>query len=447
MKMFNKKVKIPKDAIWLVPGLKVKRWFALSIIGSVLAVLGATFVFKLEPLYYIVKTAKEIFHIVPPEPVGIAFIILGALLFIFAWKKTNLSMMDTNDADSRRIKDSIGEVLYRRMKLNHGPKIVAIGGGTGLSMLLRGIKKLTNNITAIVTVGDDGGSSGRLREQMGVLPPGDIRNCIAALADDDNIVTKLFQYRFKAGEGLEGHSFGNLFITAMTSICGDMVSAIKESSKVLLIRGRVLPATCDDMKLYAQMEDDSIVKGESNIPEAGKKIMKLGCEPANCRPTPDTVEAILDADIIIMGPGSLYTSVISNFLVKDITKAVWQSKAKKIYVCNAMTQPGETDNYSASDHVKTIFDHARIDGIDDSNKNFFDAVLVNNFIPRNLSEKYEQAGSLPVEIDITELRKLNVEVVERNLLEDNHDGYVRHSCTKIAKSIYYWYKKSLKKKN
>lgn len=445
--MFNKKVKIPKDAIWLVPGLKVKRWFALSIIGSVLAVLGATFVFKLEPLYYIVKTAKEIFHIVPPEPVGIAFIILGALLFIFAWKKTNLSMMDTNDVDSRRIKDSIGEVLYRRMKLNHGPKIVAIGGGTGLSMLLRGVKKLTNNITAIVTVGDDGGSSGRLREQMGVLPPGDIRNCIAALADDDNIVTKLFQYRFKAGEGLEGHSFGNLFITAMTAICGDMVSAIKESSKVLLIRGRVLPATCDDMKLYAQMEDDSIVKGESNIPEAGKKIMKLGCEPANCRPTPDTVEAILDADIIIMGPGSLYTSVISNFLVKDITKAVWQSKAKKIYVCNAMTQPGETDNYSASDHVKTIFDHARIDGIDDSNKNFFDAVLVNNFIPRNLSEKYEQAGSLPVEIDITELRKLNVEVVERNLLEDNHDGYVRHSCTKIAKSIYYWYKKSLKKKN
>lgn len=447
MKMFNKKVKIPKDAIWLVPGLKVKRWFALSIIGSVLAVLGATFVFKLEPLYYIVKTAKEIFHIVPPEPVGIAFIILGALLFIFAWKKTNLSMMDTNDADSRRIKDSIGEVLYRRMKLNHGPKIVAIGGGTGLSMLLRGVKKLTNNITAIVTVGDDGGSSGRLREQMGVLPPGDIRNCIAALADDDNIVTKLFQYRFKAGEGLEGHSFGNLFITAMTAICGDMVSAIKESSKVLLIRGRVLPATCDDMKLYAQMEDDSIVKGESNIPEAGKKIMKLGCEPANCRPTPDTVEAILDADIIIMGPGSLYTSVISNFLVKDITKAVWQSKAKKIYVCNAMTQPGETDNYSASDHVKTIFDHARIDGIDDSSKNFFDAVLVNNFIPRNLSEKYEQAGSLPVEIDITELRKLNIEVVERNLLEDNHDGYVRHSCTKIAKSIYYWYKKSLKKKN
>ena len=446
MKMFNKIVKMPKDAIWLVPGLKVKRWFALSIIGSVLAAIGVTFMFKLEPLVYIVKTAKELFHVVSPEPVGFLLIIVGAILFVLAWKKTNLSMMDTSDINSRRIKDSMGEVLYRRMKLNHGPKIVAIGGGTGLSMLLRGIKKITNNITAIVTVGDDGGSSGRLREQMGVLPPGDIRNCIAALADDDNIVTKLFQYRFKTGEGLEGHSFGNLFITAMTAICGDMVSAIRESSKVLLIRGRVLPATCDDMKLYAKMEDDSIVRGESNIPEAGKKILQLCCEPENCKPTPDVVEAIKDADIIIMGPGSLYTSIISNFLVKDITRAVWNSKAKKIYVCNAMTQVGETDNYSVSDHIKTIFDHARLEDIDDSNKNFFDAVLVNNYTPRNLAEKYEQAGSFPVEIDSGELKKLGIEVVERNLLEDNKDGFVRHSCTKIAKSIYYWYKKSQKNK-
>ncbi len=445
MKMFNKKVKMPKDAIWLVPGLKIKRWFALSVVGSILAFVGATFVFKLEPLYYIVKTAKELFHVVPPEPVGILFIFVGAVLFILAWKKTNISMMETGSIDEKRKRQSMGEVLYRRMKLDHGPKIVAIGGGTGLSMLLRGIKKITNNITAVVTVGDDGGSSGRLREQMGVLPPGDIRNCIAALADDDDIVTKLFQYRFKTGEGLEGHSFGNLFITAMTAICGDMVTAIKESSKVLLIRGRVLPATCDDMKLYAKMEDDSIVRGESNIPEAGKRIMQLCCEPSDCKPTPDVVDAIHNADLIIMGPGSLYTSIISNFLVKDITRAVWQSKAKKIYVCNAMTQVGETDNYSVSDHVKTIFDHVRLPEIDDSNKNFFDAVLVNNYMPRNLAEKYEQAGSLPVEIDITELRRLKVELVERNLLEDNKDGLVRHSCSKVAKAIYYWYKRAVKK--
>ncbi len=444
MKIFDKKVKMPKEAIWLVPGLKVKRWFALSVAGSVLAALGATFLFKLEPLDYIVATAKKLFYIVPPEPVGALLILTGVVLFFLAWKKTNISMMN-DDIDSQRIKGSMGEVLYRRMKLDRGPKIVAIGGGTGLSMLLRGIKKITNNITAIVTVGDDGGSSGRLREQMGVLPPGDIRNCIAALADDDDIVTKLFQYRFKTGEGLEGHSFGNLFITAMSAICGDIVSAIRESSKVLLIRGRVLPATCDDMKLYAKMEDDSIVKGESNIPEAGKKIIQLCCEPADCKPAPDVLEAIHNADIIIMGPGSLYTSIISNFLVKDITRAVWNAKAKKIYVCNAMTQPGETDNYSVSDHIKTIFDHARLDDIDDSNKNFFDTVVVNNFIPKNATEKYEQAGSLPVEIDTAEIKKLGVELVERNLLEDHKDGLIRHSCTKVAKAIYYWYKRAIKK--
>ncbi len=445
MRIFDKKVKMPKNAIWLIPGLRVKRWFALSVMGSVLAVLGVTFVFKLEPLEYIVKFAKELVHIVPPEPVGIACILLGAGLFVQAWKKTNFSLMGADSENSQRRQKSFSEVIYRKMKLDHGPKIVAIGGGTGLSMLLRGIKKITNNITAIVTVGDDGGSSGRLREQMGVLPPGDIRNCIAALAADDDIMTELFQYRFKTGEGLEGHSFGNLFITAMTNICGDMVSAIKESAKVLLIRGRVLPATCDDMKLYAKMEDNSIVRGESNIPEAGKKIMQLCCEPANCKPTPDVVEAIKDADLIIMGPGSLYTSIISNFLVKDITRAVWEAKAKKIYVCNAMTQVGETDNYSVSDHVKTIFDHVRLDDIDDSEKNFFDAVLVNNYLPVNLTEKYEQAGSLPVDIDITELRKLGVEVVERGLLEDNKQGYVRHNCDKVAKAIYYWYKRVNKK--
>lgn len=445
MKIFNKKVKMPKDTIWLIPGLNVKRWFLLMFLASIIIGIGITFVFKLEPLYYIVKTAKEWFHVVPPEPVGVLLIVVGSIFLLYFWKMSNVSMLESDDVDLKRQRQSMGEVLYRKMKLDHGPKIVAIGGGTGLSTLLRGIKTITNNITAVVTVGDDGGSSGRLREQMGVLPPGDIRNCIAALASDDNIVTKLFQYRFKAGEGLEGHSFGNLFITAMTAICGDMVSAIRESSKVLLIRGRVLPATCDDMKLYAKMEDDSIVRGESNIPESGKRILQLCSDPDDCKPTPEVLEAIHNADLIIMGPGSLYTSVISNFLVKDLTRAVWNSKAKKIYVCNAMTQVGETDNYSVSDHIKTIFDHVRLPDIDDSNRNFFDAVLVNDSMPANLAEKYEQAGSLPVEIDITEIRKLGVELVQRSLLEDNKDGLIRHNCLKVAKSIYFWYKRAAKK--
>ena len=441
MKLFKRKVKMPKDAIWLVPGLKVKRWFALIIIGSVLAALGLTFLFKLEPIYFIVETAKKIVHFMPPEPVGVVFILLGAIIFIQAWKKTNFMGLGS---DAERKQRTLGEVVYRKMKLDHGPKIVAVGGGTGLSTMLKGLKKITNNITAIVTVGDDGGSSGRLREEMGVLPPGDIRNCIAALADDEDIVTKLFQYRFKTGEGLEGHSFGNLFLTAMTGICGDIISAIKESSKVLLIRGRVLPATTDDMRLVAKMEDGSIVKGESHIPEAGKKIVELSCEPKNCRPSIEVIDAINNADLIVLGPGSLYTSITPNLLVKEISRAILNSKAKKIYVCNIMTQPGETDNYSAADHVQALFKHAKLaSGICD--KKLFDAVLINNFMPQNLAKKYEEADSLPVETDTSRLKKMGLEIVMNKLIEDNKEGLVRHSPSRLAKSIYWWYKKSSKK--
>ena len=442
MKFFVKKVKMPKDAIWLVPGLKVKRWFALIIIGSVLAALGLTFLFKLEPIYFIVDTAKKIVHFMPPEPVGVVFILLGAIIFIQAWKKTNFMNLGLG---SERKQKTLGEVVYRKMKLDHGPKIVAVGGGTGLSTMLKGLKKITNNITAIVTVGDDGGSSGRLREEMGVLPPGDIRNCIAALADDEDIVTKLFQYRFKTGEGLGGHSFGNLFLTAMTSICGDMVSAIKESSKVLLIRGRVLPATTDDMRLVARMEDGSIVKGESHIPEAGKKIIELSCEPKNCKPSQDVIEAINNADLIVLGPGSLYTSITPNLLIKEISTAILNSKAKKIYVCNIMTQPGETDGFTVSDHIKTLIKHAGYPKI-------MDAVLVNSDLPANLLAPYKDAGSEPVLVDSCEINKMGIEIVQKNLIEDKrfedgHSSFVRHSPGKLARIIYYWYRKKEKDKH
>ncbi len=443
MRFFNSKVKMPKDAIWLVPGLRIKRWFALIVLCSVLAAIGITLLFKLEPIYFIVSTAKKIFHIVPAELAGLVFIGFGAFIFIQAWKKTNFSMLDLNGSRNQR---KMGETLYRRMKLNHGPKIVAIGGGTGLSTMLRGIKKITNNITAIVTVGDDGGSSGRLREEMGILPPGDIRNCIAALADDDDIVTQLFQYRFKTGEGLEGHSFGNLFITAMSAICGDMITAIKESSKVLLIRGKVIPATTDDMRLIAKMEDGSYVKGESQIPESGKKIVELSCEPSVCRPSNEVLDAIHNADLIILGPGSLYTSIIPNLLVEGISDAIQNSKAKKVYICNIMTQPGETDNYSVSDHINAIFKHMQKSSMDPicNAKPFVDAVLINNQLPNNLAKKYEEKDSLPVEVDVNEIKKLGVEIVASKLIEDNKHGFVRHSPSRLAKSIYYWFKKSSK---
>jgi uncharacterized cofD-like protein len=306
-------------------------------------------------------------------------------------------------------------------------------------MLLKGVKKITNNVTAIVTVGDDGGSSGRLREEMGVLPPGDIRNCIAALADDEDLVTKLFQYRFKTGEGLEGHSFGNLFLTALVAITGDMVSAVRESSNVLSIRGRVLPSTLDDMKLVAEMEDGRIIKGESNIPEAKGKVKRLFTDPENCRPLPEVIEAIKDADLIILGPGSLYTSVIPNLLIKEISQEIAKSSAKKIYVCNIMTQPGETDDYSVSSHVNAIIDHA--------GSNIMEAVLINNILPDNLAEKYKLADSFPVKLDAENLKKAGVRIVSKKLIEESKEGLVRHSSNRVARAIYHWYRREGKTVN
>lgn len=375
-------VKVSKDVGWLIPGLNVKRWLFLIFVGSVLIVLGFLLIADTHMIYKIMGAIKKAAFILPTNILAAVFILIGATIFFKGWKKTTLSMMDM---DSSRGNNSLLERLYRRSKLNKGAKVVAIGGGTGLSMLLKGIKKYTNNITAVVTVGDDGGSSGRLREEMGILPPGDIRNCIAALADDENLITELFQYRFKNGEGLEGHSFGNLFLTALCAITGNMVKAVKESSNVLNIRGVVLPATLDDMKLAAEFEDGTIVKGESNIPEAHKNIKRLFTEPEVCRALPEVLTAIADADLIILGPGSLYTSVIPNLLVSGIVEAIMTSTAKKIYVCNIMTQPGETDNYSVASHVNALLNHAK-------GRKIIDAVLVNDSLPDNISEGYAKSG-------------------------------------------------------
>lgn len=431
MKDFRKNVKMPEDVKWLMPGLQVKRWFALIFLGAVLMTLGVLILFDIKPVFYTMEFIRKIAMNVSTEWIAFAIVMFGAGMFFKGWQKTNLSMLDGAD------KQSLLENLYRRRKLNRGPKIVAVGGGTGLSMLLRGIKNITNNVTAVVTVGDDGGSSGRLREEMGVLPPGDIRNCIAALADDEDLVTKLFQYRFRNGEGLEGHSFGNLFLTALCSITGDMVRAVKESSNVLSIRGRVLPSTLDDMKLVAEMEDGRIIHGESNIPEAHGKIKRLFTDPENCHALADVISAIREAELIILGPGSLYTSVIPNLLIQEISHEIAKSNAKKIYVCNIMTQPGETDGYSVCNHVNAIMKHA-------GSKKVIDAVLVNDFMPSNLAKKYEMAGSYPVKLDFENLKKLGVKLVTRKLIEDSKEGLVRHSSNRVARAIYYWFRKEHK---
>jgi len=352
------------------------------------------------------------------------------MFYVFGWKRVNSTIINALDPGAHLLDN-----LYLKRKLNRGPKIITIGGGTGLNTILKGLKHITGNLTAVVTVGDDGGSSGRLREEMGVLPPGDIRNCIAALANEENLVTELFQYRFKTGHGLEGHSFGNLFLTALCAITGDMVSAVKESSKVLSITGRVLPSTLDDMKLFAEMEDGRIVYGESNIPDACGKIKRLGATPDNLKALDDVIYAIEEADIIIMGPGSLYTSVIPNLLISEITEAISRSTAKKIYICNIMTQPGETDDYSVYDHVKAILDHSRHD-------NIIDTVLVNDNFPHNLTVKYKEANAFPVRHDLNKVKELGIKVLIRRLTEVNKEGYVRHSAKRITRIIYSWYKGS-----
>lgn len=430
------KIRMPKDAGWLLPGLQIKRWFGLIIIGTIVSLLGLCVLFNMKPVYFAVGILKYIALSVNQELLGAILLLAGGYVFLMGWKNTNYSILDLSEERDRH---ALLESLYKRRKLNYGPKIVAVGGGTGLSTMLKGIKKITNNITAVVTVGDDGGSSGRLRQEMGILPPGDIRNCIAALADDEDLVTKLFQYRFKTGEGLEGHSFGNLFLTALCSITGNMVRAVQESAKVLNIRGRVLPSTLDDMKLAAEMEDGTIIEGESNIPESGKKIKRLFTQPSSCKPLPEVIDAISDADLIILGPGSLYTSVIPNLLIKDISEAISKSCAKKIYVCNIMTQPGETTGYSASEHIQAILNHAGY-------PNMIEAVLVNNSLPEDLSPDYEKSDSYPVVIDTEAIKAKDIDVVTTRLYEENEQKYVRHSPPRLARAIGYWYKKQLKHK-
>lgn len=413
---------------WLMPGLEIKRWMFLTFTGTVLTALGATILLELHPVYHIIEFIKSLARASHSEITGSIILILGLIFFLWGWKRTNSSIITAVKPDAHLL-----ENLYVQRKLSKGPKIVAIGGGTGLSTILKGLKHITGNITAVVTVGDDGGSSGRLREEMGILPPGDIRNCIAGLANEESLVTELFQYRFKSGNGLEGHSFGNLFLSALCAITGDMVTAVKESSKVLSIRGRVLPSTLDDMKLLAELEDGRIIYGESNIPEANGKIVKLKATPEKLKALDEVIMAINEADIIIMGPGSLYTSVIPNILIDEISEAISKSEAKKLYICNIMTQPGETDDYTVSDHIKAIMEHTNY-------KNIIDTVLVNDSLPNNLAAKYKAAESYPVVLDSEKLKEYGLKILTKRLIEENSEGLVRHSPGRIARIISDWFK-------
>ncbi|AST93281.1 MULTISPECIES: gluconeogenesis factor YvcK family protein [Sutcliffiella] len=308
------------------------------------------------------------------------------------------------------------------------PKVVIIGGGTGLPVLLRGLKKYNIDITAVVTVADDGGSSGRLRDELDIPPPGDVRNVLAALSEVEPLIEDLFQHRFNTGNGLSGHSLGNLLLAAMTTIRGDFVTAIREMSKVLNVRGKVLPAANQSVVLHAEMEDGTIVSGESKIPYSGKKVKRVFLSPEKVEPLPETLEEISSADLIIIGPGSLYTSILPNLLVPKIGEAVCEAKAKKVYICNVMTQAGETLSYKASDHVQALYDHMA--------RPFIDTILVNNEnIPANVQERYTKELALPVEVDEDKLQAIGLEIIQDNLIR-YEDGVIRHDTDKVASLLY-----------
>ncbi|MDP2912713.1 MAG: YvcK family protein [Candidatus Omnitrophota bacterium] len=402
-------MKILKAFKWLYPGMWVKRWILLSVLGVIMISMG--FVMILLEQAPKNKTFAGIIIIL-----GILAVITGIKRIIKSFVAVFLPQGD----------DELVEKIYQKRVLDRGPKIAVIGGGTGLSTLLHGLKLYTSNITAIVTVADDGGSSGRLRKDFGILPPGDIRNCLVALAEAEPLMSELFQFRFGEGTELSGHSFGNLFITAMTKVAGDFDVAIKESSKILAIRGRVLPSTLEKITLVAEHADGSETIGESSIPKAASPVRRIHLRPVNCKPTDEVIDAIKKADAIVLGPGSLYTSIMPNLLVGRIYQEIVSSKAIKIYICNVMTQKGETDDYKASDHLRTIVEH--------TGPGIVEYCIVNTAsIPAEMLDKYKTEESSPVVPDSENLKKLKCKVIEAHIIKTT--GYVRHDPDKLARLI------------
>ncbi|MEG4210204.1 gluconeogenesis factor YvcK family protein [Microcoleus sp. S13_B4] len=419
---------------WLAPGLLVKRWLLISASGVVLATLGLAIWTGMTPIFFLLQLLRNflawIAEVIPNYVSG-PIIIAGGILLIL-WGQTR-SLNSITQVLMPEGNEELVDRLLNHRRLHRGPKIVALGGGTGLSNLLRGLKDYSAKITAIVTVADDGGSSGRLRREIGVLPPGDIRNCLAALADEEKLLTELFQYRFQAGDGLVGHSFGNLFLTAMSDIAGDLEQAIAASSKVLAVRGEVLPATLSDVSLWAELADGRRIEGESSITKANGKILRIGCTPANPPALPRAVEGLREADFIIIGPGSLYTSVIPNLLVPEIADAIANSEVPRIYVCNIMTQPGETDGYSVADHIRAI-DRA-------CGRPLFDAVVVQGKVPSAKALiRYSQEDSYPVVLDREAVTQLGRRIVIANVMdEDKNTGLIRHNSQRLAGMLLRWY--------
>lgn len=401
-------------------GKRVKAYIIASIISTLVLIM------------LIVKTVSKLGENSTDIVLIIVFIILSSVLIYKSVEEVIkcIVVLAKRGYIDINIDEDLEELIDDEVILLKGPKIVVIGGGTGLSTMLRGLKGYTSNITAIVTVGDDGGGSGVLREDLGILPPGDIRNCILALARTEPLMEELLQYRFKDGR-LKNQSFGNLFLAAMDGISDNFEDAVQKMSSVLAVKGKVLPVTLENMVLEAELENGNNVRGESiigeEVIEQDSRIKKLKILPEDAKALEDAILAIEDADAIVLGPGSLYTSILPNLLVKDITKSIKRSKALKLYICNIMTQPGETQKFSVSDHLKVLFDHC--------GRDIVDCVIANEeSIHPDLQDKYYAEGSDIVNLDVEELEKLGIDVVKDDLTEIQKT-YVRHNAKKLAKII------------
>ena len=412
-------------SIWFASGLGIRRWYLFVLAGIVLLGLGMALVvldfyrtdstnpILLNILYFIsLRFLPRLLRV-------LIFGGLGIGLTMYGIYKLNHSLLRPFIRPGHTITDELTNYRLRK----RGPKIVAIGGGHGLSTLLRGLKLHTNNITAVVTVADDGGSSGRLRESFGILPPGDIRSCLAALSNDEQMLTQLFQYRFSNSGELEGHSFGNLFITALAEITGSFESAIAESGKVLSVSGRVLPSTLHDVKLVADMQLPDVpiqvrVQGESRIPKMAGKVRRIWLEPNDAPAYPPVIKAILNADMIVVGPGSLYTSLLPNLLVQDLVGAIRASRAVKVYVCNIVTQPGETEAFSTYDHIHNLEEHV--------GDRLFDVALCNDNFQHSLEERDQW-------VTVDDLTKSDVRSHYADLVDEKNPW--RHDSVKLAESL------------
>jgi len=425
-------VRLRQWSRWFSPGIGVKRWTVVLALGILLIGAGAALLGNVKPLgwmeHLVFQAALSLLILtggsVSPSLFGLALVLAGVAVVFYGLHGTIVSIAG---ALLPRGETPLVDVLHQQRQRRRGRRVVAIGGGTGLSTLLRGLKAYTDHLTAVVTVFDDGGSSGRLRRELGILPPGDIRDCLVALAESEPLMTRLFEYRFRGG-ALDGHAFGNLFIASLAGVTGDLESAVKETSKVLNIRGRVLPSAVADVVLTATCEDGSVIEGESQITRARRRIARVALKPADVAPVPEVLQAIAEAELIVLGPGSLYTSVIPNLLVRGIAEAIRANHAAlRVYVCNVMTQPGETDGFTASEHVRRLIEQVG-DGL-------FTHVLVNVQRPRNraLLARYEAEGATPVEPDVAAVRALGVTPVEARLISE--EDVVRHDPASVARAL------------